>query len=78
MNIIGSGNEEDKFSIGFQMFNTSGKEQMNYEDFKASYMELVMNWSVLLGEKATPTEDFIKETFKKLDRGNKGVIDRIE
>jgi len=78
MNVINFGSEDAKIGLGFDMFNTSRKEELTYEDFYKSYKKLLVNWSLLLGEKLQISDDAIEQIFKKLDRRKKGVIRKEE
>ena len=60
------------------MFNTSGKMEMGFDDFYKSYEALMLNWSLLLGEKLQINQGAVKSIFKKLDRQNKGSINKLE
>ena len=76
MNVISFGSEDEKIGLGFEMFNTSGKPEINYEDFCKSYKELMMNWSLLLGEKLNPNEELMRDTFEKLDYNKNHLISK--
>lgn len=78
MNVINFGSEDDKIGLGFDMFNTSRKKELTYEDFYKSYKELLVNWSLLLGEKLQISSEAIERTFAKLDRSKRGVIRKEE
>lgn len=60
------------------MFNTSRKKEMNLEDFTKSYNDLMLNWSVLLGEKFIVDGTIIKSIFEKIDKESKGIITKAE
>jgi len=78
INIISFGSEDDKIGLGYEMFNASGKNEMNYEDFYKCYKALMLNWSMLLSEKLEISEIAIKGIFSQLDRGQKGFITKTE
>jgi hypothetical protein len=72
------GTEEDKIGFGYEMFNTSKKKEMNFEDFFKSYKDLMYNWSVLLGEKFILKEGMVRSIFAKIDKEGKGIINETE
>jgi len=72
------GTEEDKVGFGFEMFNTSKKRDMSFEDFYKSYKDLMYNWSVLLGEKFILDEGMVRNIFEKIKKEEKGTINKTE
>ena len=78
VNTISFGTEDEKIGLGFEMFNTSGKKEMNYDDFYKSYEALMLNWSLLLGEKLQISTEMMKNVFSQLDRGKRGIITKQE
>ena len=75
---ISFGSEDEKIGLGFELFNISGHEEMNFTDFYKSYETLMLNWSLLLGEKLQLDEKTISEMFHQLDRNKKGGISKQE
>ena len=78
MQTVSHGTQEDKISLGFDMFNTSGKEEMNVEDFYKSYEALMMNWSLLMGEKLQVSREVVEELFKQLDARKTRLVSKQE
>ncbi|MDR3549151.1 MAG: hypothetical protein P4M11_12980 [Candidatus Pacebacteria bacterium] len=60
------------------MFNTSGKKSMTYDDFYKSYETLILNWSLLLGEKLQISPEAVHSIFQQLDCRSKGTIEKQE
>lgn len=78
MHVTSFGTEEEKIGLGFEMFNISGKSELSFKDFNICYQSVVSNWSLLLGEKLSTSDEFVREIFNKLDNNYKGSINKKE
>jgi hypothetical protein len=74
MQTVSHGTPDEKIGLGFDMFNTSGREEMSGEDFYRSYETLMLNWSLLMGEKLHVSREVVQEVFTQLDRRK---VDRV-
>eukprot|EP01022_Parablepharisma_sp_SALTPOND_P028770 TRINITY_DN71682_c0_g1_i1.p1 TRINITY_DN71682_c0_g1~~TRINITY_DN71682_c0_g1_i1.p1 ORF type:complete len:646 (+),score=88.02 TRINITY_DN71682_c0_g1_i1:2028-3965(+) len=78
MATISFGSEDEKIGLGFELFNTTGKEEMSYDDFCRSYEQLILNWSLLLGEKVQPDKKVMSGIFQQIDRRAKGIVNKTD
>ena len=68
MQTVSHGTPDEKIALGFDMFNTSGKAEMNADDFYKSYEALMLNWSLLIGERLRVSREMVDDLFTRMDK----------